>query len=149
MARSLASAAGYQFKIAFEQSEHNCWFSNNKYWPSYLFLGVPPCISSKKKRQFECRIYSGIVNIKDLIDILHNMWICPRVYSMCTWLKGLAKVVIYFMDVRCNGAEGVYMHKEVWHHRRKIRIRTTPVKSSFIFRPASLSLILQLYATRA
>jgi hypothetical protein len=38
------------------------------------------------------------------------------------------------------------MHKEVWHHRRKMRIRTTPVKSSFIFRPASLSLILQLYA---
>jgi hypothetical protein len=51
----------------------------------------------------------------DLLDILHNMYICPRVYSMCTWLKGLAKVVIYFMDVRCNGAGSVYMHKEVWH----------------------------------
>ncbi len=71
------------------------------------FLGVPPCISSKKKKQFKYRIYSGIVNIMDLLDIFHNMVICPRVYSMCTWLKGLAKVVIYFMDVRCNGAGSV------------------------------------------
>ncbi len=48
---------------------------------------------------FKCRIYSRIVKIKDL--------------SMCTCLKGLAKVVIYFMDVRCNGAGSVYAQRGV------------------------------------
>jgi hypothetical protein len=92
---------------------------------------------------FKCRMYSGIANIMDLLDILHNMYICPRVYRMCTWLKGLAKVVTSILWTCGVTVQGVYyMHKEVWHHRRKMRIRTTFVKSSFIFRPASLSPVL-------